>query len=100
MVLHINFKPNLHYCARGAVLFSFEVIQKACEKKSLGLILVVKWMVSDVQTCTCQGHRNQGAGGDTFPPSRFARLVNPISTRWADYAKYIILRALPPPPDF
>ena len=63
LVLYINLKPNLHYqCARGPVPFSFEVIQKACEKKSLGLILVVKWMVSDVQTCTCQGRRNQGAG--------------------------------------
>ena len=81
MTPHINFKPNLHYCARGPVLFSFEVIQKACEKKSLGLILVVKWMVSDVQTCTCQGRRNQGEGVVRYPLPDFARL-HTVSFDW------------------
>ena len=84
MVLYINFEPNLHYCARGPVLSSFEVIQRACEKKSLGLILVVKWMVSDVQTCTCQGRRNQSVGGRGGASAPLGRLVNPISTVWAD----------------
>ena len=45
---------------------------------------------------TAPGPQEPGGRGGHFPPlPGFARLVNPISTRWADYAKYLILRAPP-----